>query len=228
MSTRPRAKRIASTRSTAPLSADEIKKVLDGILGYHLNMIMSYEERSPFEELHKSHQGDPFFEIFGMTDVEFTRKRWYAGFANACATNLGRFTDKATKTLLTAASGLPPEKLLRKVTIRSNDAAETEEMDSVLMLDEVSASMRPALSNVIEQLSSVDPKPFAARGIAFELRGRYGKNDDTLIQKDEHMASAMRELGAIPVLGIFSTVNAPQAIARLKRSWVIRLGAVQK
>ena len=168
--------------------------------------------------------GDPIFELFGFTDMGFTRKRWEAGFANSCATNLGRFTDKATKVIFAEASGLDAATLLKSVQIQSNAAIETEEIDGVLLLDEVAPKMRPKLEAVTTRLKAQHAADANARGLGFEFRGRYGKNDDTLLQKDEHMAAAIRGLGAIPILGMFSTANAGTAMGRLRRSWVIVAG----
>jgi hypothetical protein len=197
---------------------------LDAALQYHVGMILSYGQRNPVEELHASHQGDPVFELFGMTDLAFTKKRWAAGFANSCATNLGRFTDKATKIILAGAFNVIPLVLLKKVTIASNNRTETEETDGVLLVDEVDAKTVARLRTVTNRLKRQLTNPFDAKGLGFEFRGRYGKNDDTLIQKDEHMAHAIRGLGAVPVLATFSTNNARGAIARLRNSWVIVSG----
>lgn len=201
-----------------------IESRLDPLLKYHVDMILSYAERNPIEELHARYVGDPVFELFGFTDMSFTRKRWEAGFANSCATNLGRFTDKATKVIFGVASGLDAAKLLKTVEISANDAVETEEVDGVLLLDEVDVKMRARLQTVTDRLKTQHSADANARGLGFEFRGRYGKNDDTLLQKDEHMAAAIRGLGAIPVLGMFSTANAATAMARLRRSWVIVAG----
>jgi hypothetical protein len=115
-------------------------------------------------------------------------------------------------------------RLLKKVKIRSNDTVEIEETDGIIMLDEIPSGRRNRVNKIAVQLSKRLPKPFNAAGIGFEFRGRYGKNDDTLIQKDEHMAQAIRALRAVPVMGTFSVCNAAGAIARLKRSWVIVSG----
>ena len=197
---------------------------LDAALQYHIGMILSYEKRNPIDELHARHQGDPVFELFGMTDLAFTKKRWAAGFANSCATNLGRFTDKATKIVLAGTFNVPPLTLLKKVTIAANNRTETEETDGVLLVDEVDAKMVARLRTVTNRLQKQLANPFDAKGLGFEFRGRYGKNDDTLIQKDEHMAHAIRDLGAVPVLATFSTNNAKGAIARLRNSWVVVAG----
>lgn len=197
---------------------------LDTALQYHISLILSYEQRNPIDELHASHQGDPVFELFGMTDLAFTKKRWAAGFANSCATNLGRFTDKATKIILAGAFNVTPLILLKKVTISANNRTETEETDGVLLVDEVDSNMVGRLQTVTNRLKEQLADPFDAKGLGFEFRGRYGKNDDTLIQKDEHMAHAIRDLGAVPVLATFSTNNARGAIARLRNSWVVVAG----
>jgi hypothetical protein len=202
-----------------------IEEDLDVILKYHVGMIMTYAERNPVKELHDSYLGDPVFELFGLTDMSFAQKRWAAGFANSCATNLGRFTDKAAKVILRDAFNLTPEQLLKKVRIRSNDTVEIEETDGVILLNEIPRERRDRVGQIASQLVQRLPKPFDAGGIGFEFRGRYGKNDDTLIQKDEHMAQAIRGLTAVPVMGTFSVCNATGAIARLKRSWVIVSGA---
>jgi hypothetical protein len=197
---------------------------LDVALHYHIDMILSYEKRNPIDELHASHQGDPVFELFGLTDLAFTKKRWIAGFANSCATNLGRFTDKATKIILAGAFNVTPLTLLKKVTITANNRTETEETDGVLLVDEVDAKAVARLRTITNRLKKQLADPLDAKGLGFEFRGRYGKNDDTLIQKDEHMAHAIRDLGAVPVLAIFSTNNAKGAIARLRNSWVVMAG----
>lgn len=197
---------------------------LDAALQYHIGMILSYERRNPIEELHASHQGDPVFELFGMTDLAFSKKRWAAGFANSCATNLGRFTDKATKIILAGVFNITPLTLLKKVTITANNRTETEETDGVLLVDEVDPKTVASLKTVTSRLRKQLTEPFDAKGLGFEFRGRYGKNDDTLIQKDEHMAHAIRDLGAVPVLATFSTNNARGAIARLRNSWVVVAG----
>jgi len=59
---------------------------LDKVLQYHVGLILSYEQRNSLEELHENYLGDPVFELFGLADLAFTRKRWAAGFANSCAT----------------------------------------------------------------------------------------------------------------------------------------------
>src|SRR5262245_40438387 len=109
---------------------------LDAALQYHIDIILSYERRNSIDALHASHQGDPVFDLFGMTDLAFTKKRWAAGFANSCATNLGRFTDKATKIILAGAFNVAPLTLRKKVTITANSRTETEETDGVLLIDE--------------------------------------------------------------------------------------------
>jgi hypothetical protein len=194
---------------------------LDAALQYHIGMILTYEKRNPVDELQASLQGDPVFELFGMTDLAFTKKRWAAGFANSCATNLGRFTDKATKIILAGAFNVTPLTLLKKVTITANNRIETEQTDGVLLVDEVDDKTVARLRNITKRLQKQLADPFDAKGLGFEFRGRYGKNDDTLIQKDEHMAHAIRDLGAVPILATFSTSNAKGAIARLRNCWVV-------
>lgn len=197
---------------------------LDELLKLHIGLILSYAERNTIEELHARYLGDPVFELFGLTSQSFTKRRWTAGFANSCATNLGRFTDKATKAILVDAFGLPAEQILKKVKIRSNNKTEIEETDGIILASEVPSALRGRVETVAKRLSQKLAKPFDAKGVGFELRGRYGKNDDTLIQKDEHMADAIRALGAVPILGTFSIANAPGAITRLSRSWLILAG----
>ena len=189
-----------------------------------MRLILSYSDRNSLQDLHKRYLGDPVFELFGLTDLEFTKKRWAAGFANSCATNLGRFTDKAAKRILGDAFGLSDDVLLKKVTITANDTVETEETDGVVLVSDVSEGDATHVQAMADDLASRLTQPFPASGIGFEFRGRYGKNDDTLIQKDEHMAEAIRALGAVPVMGTFSTSNAEGAITRLRRSWVVVQG----
>lgn len=215
---------MAKARSKQDERVLDVVASLDVALQYHIGMILSYEKRNPIDELHASHQGDPVFELFGMTDLAFTKKRWAAGFANSCATNLGRFTDKATKIILAGAFNVTPLTFLKKVTITANNRTETEETDGVLLLNEVEAKMVARLRSVTNRLKKQLADPFDAQGLGFEFRGRYGKNDDTLIQKDEHMAHAIRGLGAVPILATFSTNNAKGAIARLRNSWVVVAG----
>ncbi len=183
--------------STASNST-KIERDLDDVLTYHINLILSYAERNPLDALHENHLGDPIFELFGLTDISFTRKRWAAGFANSCATNLGRFTDKAAKIILADAFGLSKEQLLKKVEIRSNNTVEIEETDGVILASELTPERGRRVRAVAAKLAQHLQKPFNADGVGFELRGRYGKNDDTLIQKDEHMAEAISSFGSRP------------------------------
>lgn len=215
---------MAKERRKAQERVLAVLALLDAALQYHIGMILSYGDRNPLEELHASHQGDPVFELFGMTDLAFTKKRWAAGFANSCATNLGRFTDKATKIIIAGAFNVPAITLLKKVSIVANNRTETEETDGVLLMNEVDPKTVGRLKDVTNRLKKQLAHPFEASGLGFEFRGRYGKNDDTLIQKDEHMAHAIRDLGAVPVLATFSTNNARGAIARLRGSWVVVAG----
>jgi len=187
-----------------------IEADLDKVLVYHTELILSYEDRNPIDELHKNYLGDPVFELFGFTDVSFTKKRWTAGFANSCATNLGRFTDKAAKIILKDAFDLTAEQLLKTVSIKSNNKTETEETDGVVLVAEIPLKLRARVQKIADRLAMSLAKPMTPLGIGFELRGRYGKNDDTLLQKDEHMADAIRELGAVPVMATFSICNAPR------------------
>ncbi len=207
-----------------PPELERIYSALDRHLTYHVGLIINYADRNPISELHEKHLGDPIFEKFGLTDISFAQKRWAAGFANSCATNLGRFTDKAAKAILISAFGLSAEQVLKRVKIRSNHRTEIEETDGVILADEVSPGHRDKVVRLAKRLGSQLPGPQPTDGLGFEFRGRYGKNDDTLIQKDEHMAAAITELGAVPVLAMFSTCNAAGAMARLKRSWVITAG----
>jgi len=138
--------------------------------------------------------------------------------------NLGRFTDKAAKIILLRAFGLSPDVLLKKVSIAANNRTEVEETDGVILANEVRRDDAKRVQDITNRLAGQLAKPFAAQGVGFEFRGRYGKNDDTLLQKDEHMADAIRHIGAVPVLGMFSTSNAAGAMLRLRRSWVIVQG----
>lgn len=203
-----------------------IYDALDAHLKYHISLILNYAERNPISELHEKHLGDPVFEKFGLTHISFAQKRWAAGFANSCATNLGRFTDKAAKDILIHAFGVPKATILKRVEIQSNNKIEVEETDGVIMLSDIPKQHHDRLNKVIADLRprTRDPKRNYS-GVGFELRGRYGKNDDTLIQKDEHMAHALEEINAIPVLATFSTANALSAVRRLHRSWVFVSGA---
>src|SRR5207253_1079706 len=97
-----------------PEHVENVEAELDRILTHHVNLILSYAQRKPLDKLFEEHQGDPVFEMFGMTDIEFIRKRWAAGLANSCATNLGRFTDKAMKVILAGTFKLTPAVLLKK------------------------------------------------------------------------------------------------------------------
>ncbi len=213
---------MARKKQTGPTHATEVEAALDEDLTYHVGMILSYTKRNPLETLHTKHQGDPIFEFFGMTSLEFTKKRWAAGFANSCATNLGRFAEKATTTMLSVAFGLTAPQLLKTLTITANEVVETEATDGVLLVDEVQPDSRDRLKKVASRLSNELSSPFDAKGIGFEIRGRYGKNDDTLLQKDRHMAQAIqKKWGAVPVLATFSINNAP-GFQKLAGSWVIR------
>lgn len=190
---------------------------------------MSYAKRNSIENLQKRHLDDPVFEAFGFTGISFARKRWAAGFANSCATNLGRFMDKAAKEVLAHAFNVERSIILKKVEINVDGNLVLEETDGVVLAHEVSPQMREIVRCITDKYANEYAKrlhpPFSAKGVGFEFRGRYGKNDDTLIQKDEHMAAAIRQLHAVPVLAIFSTRNADGAIKRLDKSWVVTTGS---
>lgn len=185
-----------------------MEKSLDELLVYHLQLIETYEERHPLQDLHKSADGDFVLSMFGLTDDAFVKLRWRAGFANSCSTNLGRFFDKASKLLLSETFGIPLDTLQKKMNVGSS----VEQADAVVLVNEAVIN-KDRLLAVIQQINH------NAVGLGFEFRSRYGKNDDTLLQKDENVAEAMQKNGLVPVLAVFSTNNAAGAIRRLKRKW---------
>jgi len=203
----------------------KIEDKLDIQLNHNLNLISTYLERNTIEEYKEIFSGDPVFEIFGLTDDKFLKKRIIAGLANSIATNLGRFTDKATKIIFTEAFNIPMDQFLVKIEIDSNGKKEIEEVDGFITFDNIPESWKKHFDKSLQQYHSkckeLIKKPI---GFGFEFRGRYGKNDDSLLQKDEHMSSALLNKNVIPVLGIFSTSNAQGSIKRLQKSWLILTG----
>jgi len=121
--------------------------------------------------------------------------------------------------------GDPVDEFLLKIEIDSNGTKEIEEVDGFITLNNIPEEFKEPFKTFLdkykERCSSIIEKPI---GFGFEFRGRYGKNDDSLLQKDEHMSSALINHKVIPVLGIFSTSNAIGSIKRLEKSWLILEG----
>lgn len=190
---------------------------LDVLLAYHLNLIDTYAARHPFEDLLADAGDDLVLSLFGMTEESFIRRRWIAGFTNSCSTNLGRFLDKASKLLLSESFGLPQSVITKDLLIEIGGKQMVEQADAMIDGNEITKNHH-LLKSVLDRLKT-DKK-----GLGFEFRSRYGKNDDSLVQKDEHMSQALMQAGVVPVMAIYSSNNAVSAVKRLSRSWHVVQG----
>ena len=204
-----------------------IYQFIDPILEKYLSQIESYNKFDDIDTDIQLYNNDALYSLFGLSDPRFIKLRYGAGFANACATNIGRFFEKSFKLILCKSFNLTESAVSLSVNLTVGRASEKRETDGVLRLNDIRDEYAKArILNIIKQEKNEHTlyKNKEIVGFGFEARVRYGKHDAKLLQADEHMANKLIDQGLLPIMIIFSNSSDSFLLDRMKTNWILKDG----